>query len=57
MQATIKDDKLTIVLDINKRPSKSGKTMIVASSNGNQPTSVIVDGQPVTIGVNAYIRK
>jgi len=29
----------------------------VASSRGNQPTTATVDGKPVIIGFNAYIRK
>lgn len=37
-------------------PSASGKTKVVASTRGNITTSVEVDGKPVTVGVNAYIR-
>jgi len=36
--------------------SASGKTKVVASTRGNVPTSVMVDGKPIIIGVNAYIR-
>ena len=39
------------------RPSVSGKTLVVASSNGNVPTAAQVNGQLVVVGVNAYIRK
>ena len=39
------------------RPSASGKTLVVASSGGNQATTAEVDGKPVVVGVNAYIRK
>jgi hypothetical protein len=46
-----------IRLPISPRPSKSGKTMIVASTNGNIPTVAEYDGQGIVIGVNAYIRK
>lgn len=49
-------DVLTIEIPINKRPSASGKTMVIASSNGNIPTALVVDGKPVVIGVNAYIK-
>ena len=38
------------------RPSSSGKTLTVASSNGNKPTEVKINGLPVIIGVNAYIK-
>jgi hypothetical protein len=34
----------------------SGKTLVVASTHGNQPTNVKVNDKPVIVGVNAYIR-
>jgi selenocysteine lyase/cysteine desulfurase len=37
-------------------PSASGKTLVVASTRGNAVTDVMVDGKPVTIGLNAYIK-
>lgn len=37
--------------------SSSGKTKVVASSHGNKVTDVMVDGKPVSIGVNCYISK
>jgi hypothetical protein len=37
-------------------PSSTGKTLVVASSHGNQPTTATIDGKPVIVGVNAYIR-
>ena len=59
MQATIKDGKLIIELELEKtpQPSSSGKTLVVASTHGNQVTNLIIDGQPIVIGVNAYIKK
>lgn len=40
------------------QPSKTGKTLVVASSHGNKVmTDVLVDGKPVTVGVNAYVHK
>lgn len=60
MQATLKTDKgiqyITVTIPVNKKPSASGKTTIVASSGGNMATSVIIDGKPVVIGLNAYIK-
>ena len=48
---------LTIVLDLQEpTPSASGKTLVVATTYGNVPTEIQIDGKPVTIGVNAYIR-
>jgi hypothetical protein len=38
-------------------PSSSGKTLVVASSRGNAVTTAEVDGKPITIGLNAYIKK
>ena len=59
MQATIKDGKLIIEIDLQTPPvpSASGKTLVVASTLGNQVTSLMIEGQPVVIGVNAYIKK
>ena len=58
-EAKIDEDAktLTIVMDLQEpTPSASGKTLVVATTHGNQPTDVMVNGKPVTIGVNAYIR-
>ncbi len=59
MQATIKDGKLVIEIELQNppAPSASGKTLVVASTHGNQVTDLKIDGQPVVIGVNAYIKK
>lgn len=57
MTAEIKSKKLIITLDLQKpSPSASGKTLVVGTSHGNQPTGALVDGKPIIIGVNAYIR-
>lgn len=48
---------ITIPANVENPPrSKSGKTKIVASSNGNITTSVLVKGVPLVVGMNAYIR-
>lgn len=59
MQATIKDGKLVIEIELQKppAPSASGKTLVVASTHGNQVSGLTIDGQSVVIGVNAYIKK
>ena len=60
MKVSIDKDSgtMTIVLAVSPRPSKSGKTILVASSGGNQTFSdVEFDGKPVTVGVNAYAPK
>ena len=57
MKVTIKDNILHIEIPLHApRPSSSGKTLTVASSNGNKPTEATVNGQPVIVGVNAYIK-
>lgn len=38
-------------------PSASGKTLVVASTRGNLKTTALIDGKPVTIGLNAYVAK
>ena len=58
MKAQVKDGKLLIEIDLQEpTPSTSGKTLVVASSHGNQTTTAMFDGQPIIIGLNAYIRK
>lgn len=39
----------------NPPPSKSGKTLVIASTRGNLKTELEINGKPVTIGINAYI--
>jgi|GEM_PF-91771 len=57
MTVEIKGNKLCIEIDLEKpTPSSSGKTLVVASSRGNAVTTAMVDGKPVTIGLNAYIK-
>ncbi len=57
MTVEIKNNKLCIEIDIEKpTPSSSGKTLVIASTHGNTVTSVEVNGKPVTIGLNAYIK-
>jgi hypothetical protein len=49
---------LTIVLKCGTpRPSATGKTLVIATSGGNQPTTANYDGQPIIVGVNAYVRR
>ncbi len=58
LKAELKDGKLTIEIDIHEpEPSKSGKTWTIASTRGNQVTPILVHGQPLIIGLNAYIKR
>jgi len=48
--------KLTIEVDLSKKgtPSKSGKTLVIASTNGNQR----IDGEGnIVVGLNVYTPK
>lgn len=57
MQVTIEKNELIIRIPvIEPRPSASGKTLVVATTGGNQVTTAMVNGKPVTIGLNAYIK-
>ena len=48
---------LTLVLELqDPTPSASGKTLVVATTHGNVPSQVQIDGKPLIVGVNAYIR-
>jgi len=58
MKVEVKGNQLIITVDIQTpAPSASGKTLVVASSHGNQATTAVIDGKPVIIGFNAYIKK
>jgi hypothetical protein len=59
MKVEIVGENLVITCPINPNPapSKSGKTLIVCSSNGNVTTSATVKGKPIVVGLNAYISK
>ena len=57
MKVEIQGNTLKIEIEMQKpTPSASGKMLVVASSHGNQPTAVQVQGKPVVVGLNAYIR-
>lgn len=53
-----KDKTITIVmaLETQPEPSKSGKSLTVASTRGNFKSDVRYKGEPLTVGVNVYIR-
>ena len=58
MEVKIEDGKLIITIELQKpTPSASGKTLVVATTHGNMSTECMIDGKPVIVGLNAYIRK
>jgi hypothetical protein len=59
VKVSIDKGELVIRLPVNQPPvpSASGKTLVIASTRGNQRSDAVVDGQPVIVGVNAYIAR
>ena len=56
LSVTRDGDMLVIRIPIKKAtPSASGKTLVVASTRGNQKTAVQIDGKDLYLGVNAYV--
>lgn len=55
VEMNLNGDKLTITVDLTKEfgPSSSGKTIIIASTEGN----VTVPGREEKIGLNIYKKK
>jgi len=58
LKAELKDGKLIIEIDTQEpEPSKTGKTLTIASTRGNQVTPIMVHGRELIIGLNAYIKR
>jgi hypothetical protein len=56
LTVTREGDMLVIRIPIGKAtPSASGKTLVVASTRGNQKTGVQIDRKDLYLGVNAYV--
>ena len=57
LTASIEDGSLVIKVPMNSTPVRSatGKTLVVASTHGNKQIEVEIEGQPVFLGLNAYI--
>jgi len=59
MSAIAKIEGKNLVITIPLQPptlSSTGKSKVVATTHGNQACEVQIEGRPVIIGVNAYIR-
>lgn len=54
-QLKVNGDTLTITVDLSKDhgPSKSGKTIIIATSSGNKP----IEDTDAVIGLNIYRKR
>ncbi len=56
LMVTREGDMLVIRLALKTpTPSASGKTLVVASTRGNQKTDLRIDGKDLYLGVNAYV--
>ena len=55
VEFSVNGNKLTIIVDLTKEfgPSSSGKTIIVASTEGNFP----LPGRTEVVGLNVYRKK
>ncbi len=54
----IKGKQLIITADLETpTPSASGKTLVVCSTRGNLTTTAQVNGKPVIVGLNCYVKK
>jgi len=52
----VKGNTLVITAPIEEPTrSKSGKTLVVASTRGNLKTNASIDGKAVVVGFNAYV--
>lgn len=57
MKVTIEKNELVIRIALQApTASKSGKTMIIATTGGNVTTDCMHKSLPVTIGLNAWIK-
>lgn len=57
MKVTIEKKELVIRIPLqDPTPSASGKTLVIASSRGNQKTDCKLDGKEVIVGLNAYVK-
>lgn len=62
MKATIEKtpegEVLMISIPINPHPSHTGRSTVIATTEGNQPVpGLIWEGKQVTLGLNAYVRR
>ncbi|MBU0707050.1 hypothetical protein KKG41_01625 [Patescibacteria group bacterium] len=58
IKVEVKGNEMVITVPMGTpTPSASGKTLVVASSRGNQATDCIIQGKPVIVGFNAYITR
>lgn len=58
MTVKIENNELVLRLPLgDPSPSKSGKSLTVATTSGIVQTSAMIQGKPVKVGVNAFISR
>lgn len=59
VEVKVEGKDLVIRIPMNAQPevSTSGKSLVVASTHGNLVTAAQVNGKPLTLGLNAYIKR
>jgi len=57
LQVTVEDGYLVIRLKMQApERSASGKTLVVATTNGFKLTAAQAEGKPISVSVNAFIK-
>jgi len=58
IKATQSGNILTIVIDLSApaRKSKSEKTLVIGSTNGNQQVGVTGNNEPIYLGINCFYK-
>jgi hypothetical protein len=58
IEAKLEGGFFTVKIPANARPepSATGKTLVVATSHGNQPSTAKIGDNTVIVGINAYIK-
>lgn len=54
--AQVKNGQLIITLPVQRKHSNSGKNILIACTHGVKDSGAVVDGKPLMINLNAYIR-
>jgi len=56
-EVTVDEKTGTLTVKINMVPhvSASGKSLVIATTHGNQPTPATYKGKAIVLGLNAYI--
>lgn len=47
---------VTVPINIDPPLSSTGKTRIVATTHGNQPSTITINGQTVKVGLTAFVK-